>query len=57
MRCCMNFGDTNFIGLVNFYDVDKDEYIGTYEKDVLLNFTKVSEFQHTADKVLWCSFW
>ncbi|WP_163255075.1 hypothetical protein [Clostridium sporogenes] len=76
MRYCMEFGDTNFIGVVNameyksfvhedwelgmllqhFYDVDKDECTGTDEKDILLNFTKVSEFQQTVDKVLWCNF-
>lgn len=44
------------VDFVQFYDVDKDKYTGTNEKDILLNFTQVFEFQQTADKVLWCSF-
>jgi hypothetical protein len=44
------------VAIVQFYNADKDEYVGTNEKDILLNFVKVSDFQQIADKVLWCSF-
>ncbi|WP_338128714.1 hypothetical protein [Aneurinibacillus migulanus] len=44
------------VDIFQFYNVDKDEYVGTNEQDILLNFIKVSDFQKTADNVLWCSF-
>jgi hypothetical protein len=44
------------VDIIQFYNVDKDEYIGNTEKDILLNFTKVSEFQQSLDKVAWCSY-
>jgi hypothetical protein len=43
------------VDIVQFYNVDEDEYVGTNEKDILLNFMKVSGFQQIVDKVLWCS--
>lgn len=44
------------VDIIQFYNVDKDEYIGNSESDILLNFTKTSEFQQPLDKVIWCSF-
>lgn len=44
------------IQIFQFYNVDKNLYIGTNDIDILFNFTKVSEFTQEVDKVLWCSF-
>lgn len=44
------------VEVLQFYNVDNDEYIGTNEKDILLNFMKVPVFQQTVDCVFWCSF-
>ena len=44
------------VNIIQFYNADKDEYMGTNKSDILFNFTKVPNFQQTADKVLWCTF-
>ncbi|PEY43938.1 hypothetical protein CN354_01870 [Bacillus cereus] len=44
------------VEVLQFYNVDNDEYVGTNEKDILLNFMKVPVFQQTVDRVFWCSF-
>lgn len=44
------------VDIFQFYNVDKDEYVGTSETDILFHFIQVSDFQQKVDKVLWCSF-
>lgn len=44
------------VEFVQYYNVDKDEYAGTNETDVLLNFIKVEESQPVADAVFWCTY-
>ncbi|SFI69677.1 hypothetical protein SAMN04488574_10427 [Bacillus sp. 71mf] len=44
------------VEVLQFYNVDNDKYVGTNEKDILLNFIKVPAFQQTVNRVFWCSF-
>jgi len=44
------------IEIFQYYNADKDEYVGTNETDLLLNFIKVPNFQPIADKVFWCTY-
>lgn len=44
------------VEVVQYYNVDKDEYAGTNETDILINFVKVSDFQPIADSVFWCTY-
>jgi len=41
---------------IQYYNVDENEYVGTNNVDILLNFVKVSDFQVLDDKVFWCTF-
>jgi hypothetical protein len=44
------------VELVQYYNVDRDEYIGTNEKDILMNFVKVEDFKSITDNVFWCTY-
>ena len=44
------------VEVVQFYNVDKDEYTGTNDTDILLNFIKVSDFKQVANTVFWCNY-
>jgi len=44
------------VDIIQFYNADKDEYVGADKRDVLFNFVKVPYFQRIVDKVLWCTF-
>lgn len=44
------------VDVIQFYDVDKDKYIGHIDKDMLLNFTRVSEFNQSDGDIIWCSY-
>lgn len=44
------------VEFVQYYNADTDEYVGTNETNVLLNFIKVEEFQPVADAVFWCTY-
>ncbi len=44
------------VELVQYYNVDTDEYVGVNETDILLHFIKVSDFQSVADTVFWCTY-
>lgn len=44
------------VTIVQYYNVDKDEYVGTSDKDMLLHFTKVAEFQQSINHVLWGNY-
>jgi len=41
---------------VQYYNVDKDEYVGANETDILLNFIKVSAIEPIAESVFWCTY-
>ncbi|WP_257820373.1 hypothetical protein [Salipaludibacillus agaradhaerens] len=42
--------------IIQFYNVDKNEYFGSNDADVLINFIKENEFQQVVDNVLWCTY-
>lgn len=44
------------VEVIQFYNVDKDEYVGNSDADILLNFTKVNDFKQTSNKVFWCTY-
>ncbi|PGM53833.1 hypothetical protein CN946_16575 [Bacillus sp. AFS053548] len=44
------------VEFIQFYNVDEDEYIGTNNTDILLNFIKVSNFEPIVDSVFWCTY-
>lgn len=45
------------VEVVQYYNVDKDEYIGDSETDILLNFMKVSAIEPIANKIFWCTYY
>lgn len=44
------------VEVVQYYNVDKDEYVGESETDILLNFIKVTASKSIADSVFWCTY-
>ncbi|HDR8306577.1 TPA: hypothetical protein QC153_006078 [Bacillus cereus] len=44
------------VEVVQYYNVDTDEYVGTSETDILLNFIKVSASESMAEGVFWCTY-
>ncbi len=42
--------------LIQFYNVDKNEYTGNDRTDLLLNFIKVEHVEETVDEVFWCTY-
>ncbi|MEH7014738.1 hypothetical protein V7087_28715 [Neobacillus niacini] len=44
------------VEVVQYYNVDKDEYVGASETDILLNFIKVSDIEPIAESVFWCTY-
>lgn len=44
------------VEIIQFYNVDRNEYVGTDKVDIMFNFIKVPCFQPIGDKVLWCTF-
>lgn len=44
------------VEIVQYYYVDKDEYIGVRETDILLNFIEVSDIESIAESVFWCTY-
>nr|WP_273129695.1 hypothetical protein [Bacillus weihaiensis] len=43
------------VEVVQYYNVDKDEYIGRSDTDVLLHFIKGAASLPIADRVFWCT--
>lgn len=41
---------------IQYYDVDEDEYTGSKETDILLNFIKVPASEPAAESVFWCTY-
>ncbi|MED0665039.1 hypothetical protein P4T04_01740 [Bacillus badius] len=44
------------VEFIQYYNVDTDEYTGTKETDILLQLTKVTDFQPVTDRVFWCTY-
>lgn len=44
------------VEVLQYYNVDKNEYTGSNETDILFNFIKMPNFQSTTSAVLWCTF-
>ncbi|PEF97125.1 hypothetical protein [Bacillus toyonensis] len=44
------------VEVVQYYNVDEDEYVGASETDILLNFIKVSANEPIAEMVFWCTY-
>lgn len=44
------------VEVVQYYNVDKDEFVGTSETDILLNFIEVSTIETIAKSVFWCTY-
>lgn len=44
------------VDIIQYLDADQNEFTGTNDKDLLLHFSRVANFQQTADQVLWCSY-
>lgn len=44
------------VEVIQYYNVDQNEYTGSNETDILFNFIKTSNFQPTTSDVLWCTF-
>lgn len=44
------------VEIAQYYNVDKDEYVGMRETDILMNFIKVSEIEPIAESVFWCTY-
>lgn len=44
------------VEVIQFYNVDKDEYIGNSDTDILLNFTRVEDFIQKINQVFWCTY-
>lgn len=44
------------VEVVQYYNVDKDEYVGASETDILLNFIKASVSEPIAESVFWCTY-
>ena len=44
------------IEVIQYYDVDQNEYTGSNETDILFNFIKTPHFQPNTSGVLWCTF-
>lgn len=42
--------------LIQFYNVDQDEYTGNDQTDLLLNFIKMEHVEETVDEVFWCTY-
>ncbi|GAB1764589.1 hypothetical protein PMEGAPL125_10090 [Priestia megaterium] len=44
------------VELIQFYNVDQDEYTGNDQTDLLLNFIKMEHVEETVDEVFWCTY-
>ncbi|WP_445661394.1 hypothetical protein [Bacillus sp. FSL K6-3431] len=44
------------VDIIQYYNVNKHEYIGKNDEDILLHFIKASDFQQLVEHVLWCNF-
>ncbi|MED0668881.1 hypothetical protein P4S95_01410 [Aneurinibacillus aneurinilyticus] len=44
------------VEVIQYYNVDENEYVGTNKTNILLNVIKVSDFQPIVDKVFWCTY-
>ncbi|WP_152657774.1 hypothetical protein [Oceanobacillus sp. CFH 90083] len=44
------------VEIVQYYNVDKDEYVGMRETDVLMNFIRASDIETIAESVFWCTY-
>ncbi len=44
------------VEVIQFYNVDKDEYIGNSNADIILNFTRVEDFIQKINQVFWCTY-
>lgn len=44
------------VEVIQFYNVDKEEYIGNSDTDILLNFTRVEDFIQKINQVFWCTY-
>jgi len=44
------------VEIIQYYNVDQNEYVGTNQTDVLLNFIKISNFRPRDNNVFWCTY-
>lgn len=44
------------VEVFQYFNVDKDEYVGTNETDILLNLIKVSASEPVVESVFWCTY-
>lgn len=44
------------VDIVQFYNADREEYVGGDDAELIINFTEVHEFGANGDKVIWCSY-
>lgn len=44
------------VEVIQFYNVDKDEFIGNSDTDILLSFTEANDFKQISNKVFWCTY-
>ncbi|USK56175.1 hypothetical protein LIS82_06720 [Cytobacillus solani] len=44
------------VEVLQYYNVDKNEYVGASETDLLLNFIKVPAIEPIAERVFWCTY-
>ncbi len=44
------------VEVVQYYNVDEDEYVGARKTDISLNFIKVSAIEPVAERVFWCTY-
>ena len=44
------------VEVIQYYNVDEDEYVGSKETDILLNFIKVSDMEPISEGVFWCTY-
>ncbi|MFJ7973577.1 hypothetical protein [Psychrobacillus sp. NPDC096389] len=44
------------VEVVQYYNVDRNEYIGASDTDILINFIKVAAIEPTANRVFWCTY-
>ncbi|WP_191126256.1 hypothetical protein [Cerasibacillus terrae] len=44
------------VEVIQYYNVDENEYVGTNQTDISLNFIETSNFQPVENHVFWCTF-
>jgi len=44
------------VEILQYYNVDNNEYVGEKETDILLNFIKASDIEAKDESVFWCTY-